>query len=284
MRLLLSSSSSCNLEHQDLHGETALFIAIRRGKLLMIRDLVAAGCNVNHCNKNGENVLFVTIKAGRKDLAEYTVDAGVNVNAVNTEGSTAVLLALELYENYFFRLRGYATRRSAPSNVHDIIAALIPSCSCLNHLHPNRGSALRIALNIEATHLPCDLKLTKLLLQHGATPDRLFFLRYGGLVASNTVPGAEFFTEKFFNMAIVAGANLQRERAWLFTVLSEMPEELSPHLQLFHQLLLKCSNPLPLQSLCIMGIRKALSGRPLWKNIDGLPLPPALKDAAKLVY
>ena len=266
----------------------------------MIRELVNAGSNVNHRNRSGENILFTAVRMGRRDLVDYSLQRGVNPDIINTDGSTALLLALELYENVHgssgstrsrgTRQRGpsstttsaYATRRNAPSNIDSIAACLIPACARLNHQHPNRGSALRVALHVEAAHTPRRLRLTRLLLQHGATPDRLFFLRYGGLVASNTVTGAEFFTERFFNTAIVAGANLQRERAWLFTVINDMPEELSPHLQLFLSLLMKCSNPLPLQSLCIMAVRKALGSKPLWRSIEELPLPHTVMNALKL--
>lgn len=279
VRLLLKSNS--NKEHEDaVYGETPLFIAVHKGKLPMVHELVKAGCNIHHLNKKAENVLFTSVKLGKKDLVEYFLNVNVDVDVVNSEGSTALLLALELYENYF--QRRHVTRKSSPTNVKEIITALVPKCSCLNHLHPNKGSALRIALNIEAVHSPHDLSLTKLLLRHGATPDRVFFLRYGGLVASNTVPGAEFFTESFFNLAITAGANLQREKHWLLPVLSDMPEELAPHLNLFNDLLSKCSNTMSLQLLCIMRIRQLLVG-PLWKSIDVIPLPGTLKDSLKLI-
>ena len=277
VKLLVSLNAQ--LEHADSLGETALFTAIARGKLPVIHELLRQGCRINHCNTSGETVLFLAIRMGRKDLVELLLANGANVDIVNKHGSTPLLLALELFENAYSSV--HATRKKAPSNMCEISRILIPLCRNLNHQHPNKGSALRITLNIEATHSPQDLHLSKFLLHHGAKPDSLFFLRYGGLVASNTGPEAEFFTEKFFNMAIMAGANLHREKTWLITVFMEMPEELEPYQPLFSALLEKASNPLTLLELSCMRIRGVLHGR-LWKRIDRLPLPTTLKDMLKL--
>lgn len=268
-----------NLEHTNLYGDTPLFMAVYLGKAPMIRYLINAGSNIHHCNHKGENVQFLVVRLGRKDLFEMFLQARVSINLVNKDGATPLLLALELYENSC-KLK-HATRRSAPSNMCDIIRRLIPLCSTLNHHHPNWGTALRMALNIETVYFPYELQITKLLLQHGAIPDCLFFLRFGGLNALNSKPGAEFFTENFFNMAIQAGANLQREKTWLAAVLQDMPQELDPHGRLFRELLNKCLAPRSLQSLCQMSVRKLLIGK-LWSKVDNLPLPLPLKDFLKL--
>jgi hypothetical protein len=120
-----------------------------------------------------------------------------------------------------------------------------------------------------------------MLLHHGAIPDRLFFLRFGGLNASTCKPGSEFFTEEFFNLALAAGASLQREKTWLLTVLAEMPQELEPYQQLFKDLLQKGMSPSSLQNSCLIYIRKYLQGQ-LWMRIDKLPLPETIKDCLKL--
>lgn len=82
-------------------------------------------------------------------------------------------------------------------------------------------------------------------------------------------------------MALTAGANLQREKTWLLTVLTEMPQELQPYEQLFQTLLDGAMSPVTLQTCCIIYLRRLLSGR-LWKNIDTLPLPSTVKDCLKL--
>ena len=269
-----------NLEHMDMWGETPLFAAVRRGKLPMIKQLVAAGSNVNHQNNRGETVLFLCIKWGRKDLVEYFLSIAVNIDIVNKDGSTPLILALELLLDNVSSTSRH-TRRRTPSNMSDIIDQLIPRSSSLNHQHPIKGSALRLALNIETTHQPQNLKISKLLLQHGAIPDRLFFLRFGGLNAATTQPGSEFFTPEFFNLALEAGAFLQREKTWLLTVLQEMPQELQPFEHLFEDLLAKSLSPLSLQTLCHITIRQRLGGK-LWRKIDELPLPNTLKDCLKL--
>ncbi len=272
-------NAGCDLEWTDNQGETVLFLAIKQGKMPMIRLLLSSGANVSHLNKKGENALFSAVRWGRRDIVEFLLSSGIDVNAVNKDGVSPLLLGLELYDNAC-SLR-HATRRSAPSSVEDIICMLIPLCMDLNHQHPYRGSALRIALGVETRHYPNNLKVSKLLMQHGAIPDRLFFLRFGGLSASTSKPGSEFFTEHFFNMALAAGANLQREKTWLLTVLTEMPEELQPYERLFEDLLVKALEPASLQNMCLMFIRRQLNGQ-LWKNIDTLPLPETIKDCLKL--
>ena len=279
--LVLLIQAGANLEHTDMMGETALFMAVRRGKLPMVKQLVAAGANINHQNKKGDNILFLAIKWGRKDLVDYFLSVKVDVNAVNKEGSTPLLLALELLSDNLGSSSRCATRRRAPSNMADIVEQLIPLSQSLNHQHPNKGTALRIAVTMETAHSPHNLKLSKLLMQHGAIPDRLFFLRFGGLHAATTQPGSEFFTPEFFQLALEAGAALQREKTWLIPVLGEMPQELQPYERLFQQLLEHSLQPMSLQSLCIGNIRRLLGG-PLWTKVDQLPMPNTLKDCLKL--
>ena len=279
VRLLVSSQAS--LEVPDNQGETPIFHAVRKGKLPMIKELTNLKCNLGHLNREGENVLFTAVRLGRKDLVEYFLKLGVSVDVINKGGSTVILLALELYENCFYS--GYATRRTAPSNMTEIISHLVPQSSLLNHMHLNRGTALRNAFNIEAAYSSQDLKLTKLLLQHGALPDRFFFLRCGGIATKNKVGESECFSVEFFQMAILAGASLQKERLWLHIILREMPEVLTPYLELFEWLLCKCSNPLSLQSLCVMCVRRSLQC-PLYKSIDSLPLPCTIRKQLKLLH
>ena len=273
--------AGADLDQPDVMGETPLFVAVRRGKLAIIRQIVAAEANLNHQNKSGDNVLFLAVRWGRKDLVDYFLTVGVSVNAVNKEGSTPLLLALELLADNSGNNSRCGTRRRAPSNLADIVEQLIPLSSSLNDQHPNKGTALHIALTMEMAHSPQTLRLSRLLLQHGAVPDRLFFLRFGGLNAATSRPGSEFFTPAFFQLALESGAFLQREKTWLMPVLNEMPQELQPYEGLFRELLQNSLNPMSLQSLCVISIRRMFQG-PLWSSIDQLPLPNTLKNCLKL--
>ena len=272
----------CDLEQVDAFGETAMFVACRRGKLPMIKLLVDSGTNVNHLNNKGENALFLAIRWGRKDLVDYLISVGINVDVVNNDGCTPLLYAIELLSDGHSCTRR-ATRRKAPSNMIEISEKLIPLSNSLNHNHPNKGAALKITLAVEVKHSPENLHISKMLMQHGAIPDRLFFLRFGGLQAATTGPGSQFFTPEFFSLALDAGAAIQKEKTWILTVLQQMPQELQPYEQLFEDLLAKSMTPLPLQTLCQICIRTKLSGR-LWIKIDSLPLPSTLKDCLKLKY
>lgn len=170
--------AGCNLEQTDAYGETPLFMACRRGKLPMVKQLVSAGANINHLNNKRENVIFLAIRWGRKDLVDYFLETEINIDVINSEGCTPLLQALELLSDSFLCSNTRATRQRAPSNMVEISERLIPQSSNLNHNHPNKGGALRITLAVEAQHSPHNLHLSKLLMQHGAVPDRLFFLRF----------------------------------------------------------------------------------------------------------
>lgn len=279
LALLVRAGADLNLP--DIMGETPLFVAVRRGKLPLAKQIVSAGACVNHRNKTGENVLFLAIRWGRKDLVDYFLSVNVDVDAVNKEGSTPLLLALDLLSGNKGIVARCSTRRRAPSNLEDVVEELIPLSSSLNHHHPNKSTALQIAVAMETAHSPCDLKLSKLLMQHGAVPDRLFFLRFGGLNAATSLPGAEFYTHRFFHLSLEAGASLQKEKTWLMPVLNEMPRELQPYEELFEELLQTSLTPMSLQSFCVISVRRMLRG-PLWKSVDKLPLPNTLKSCLKL--
>ena len=272
----------CNLEQADASGETAIFVACQRGKLPMLKLLVESGSNINHLTNKTENVLFHAIRLGRTDIIDYLTLAGIDVDVVNTDGCTPLLQAIELMAEGHSCTRK-TTRRTAPSNMLEISEKLIPLSNNLNHNHPNKGCALKITLAVELEHSPKDLHISRMLMQHGAVPDRLFFLRFGGLQAATSRPGSQFFTPEFFGLALDAGASVQKEKTWILTVFQQMPQELQPYEQLFQDLLAKSMIPLPLQTICQIFIRTKLSGK-LWKKIDSLPLPSTLKDCLKLKY
>ena len=279
VRLLLNAG--CEIEQPNIYGETPLFIAVWNGKLSMVELLVNKGSNINHVNAKGENILFAAVRLGRIDFVQYFLRIGVDPNCVNKDHTSPLLLALEVFEKSCESR--HATRRSSPSHISDIAACLIPLTKNLNCHHPNRGSALRVALNLETVYFPQNLCLSRLLLQHGAIPDSLFFLRFGGLNAMTSVPGSSFFTSEFFDLAVAAGANLQRERTWLATVLRDMPQELHPHLELFYKLLTRCESPKSLQTICQQSVRQSLAGD-LWTKIDALPMPCSTKSFLKLEH
>lgn len=274
--------AGCDLEHMDAWGETPLFLAVRRGRITMIKQLINAGSNINHQNHNGETVLFLTIANGRKDLVEYIISQKINLDLTNRNGSTALILTFEILLDSLC-INTHGTRRRTPSNLKEISELIIPLASNLNLAHPMKGTPLRLALTIETFHSRENLFLSRLLLQHGAIPDRLFFLRFGGLNATTTQPGSEFFTPAFFGLSLEAGACIQREKTWLTTVLMEMPQELAPYEMLFHELLEKSLTPMSLQTICQISIRQILGG-PLWKKIDALPIPNTLKNFLKLKH
>lgn len=274
-----------NLNHADIWGESPIYVAVRRGKLPMVKHLISLGCNINQRNKRGENVLFLAIKWGRLDLVDSVIAAGVDVDVVNMDGFTPVLLSLDLFSNSCTSMKR-STRQSAPSNMEEIIERLIPVSKNLAFHHSARGSALQISVHLETMNSPSRLHLSKQLMQHGCVPDRNFFLRFGGLQASTSPPQAEFFTDTLIQLALHAGASLQRERIWMQTVLTEMPGELWPYEALFRDLLEQAQSPHSLTSLCVLKIRRHLlsQGGPLWKLIEVLPLPNTLKNTLKLVH
>ena len=75
--------------------ETALFKAVSKGDITLVKDLVNAGANVNILNKQGENPLFSCVNSFRpsKEIFELLIAKGANPKIISKNKSNLLITA-----------------------------------------------------------------------------------------------------------------------------------------------------------------------------------------------
>ncbi len=74
-----------NINAQNTHGETALAIAARWGRLPIIKLLLQAGAQVNTAEETGITPLQSAVMAGHIKIAQLLLDNGADINARDTK-------------------------------------------------------------------------------------------------------------------------------------------------------------------------------------------------------
>jgi ankyrin repeat protein len=75
----------------DLNGE--LINAVRAGKLVEVRDLIAQGADINTKNTAGKSVLMMAANLGNSRIVDILLAEGADVNAKDNQESTALIAA-----------------------------------------------------------------------------------------------------------------------------------------------------------------------------------------------
>jgi uncharacterized protein len=78
---------------RDNGGENALFKAVRKGHLAMLKRLVSYGLSVHTVEHYGVTLLIMAASAGHRDVAECLVQQGVAIDAVSSDGGAALMQA-----------------------------------------------------------------------------------------------------------------------------------------------------------------------------------------------
>ena len=60
--------SRCNIDPQNTHGVTSLFIATKKGHTVIVEQLIAARCDVHFALKNGLTVISITTRNGHTPI------------------------------------------------------------------------------------------------------------------------------------------------------------------------------------------------------------------------
>jgi len=83
-----------NVNIQEKYGWTPLHLAIRRGKMEMVKFLIEEkNADINIQDKSGWTPLMEAIMDDFTDIVKYLVEQGADLNIANERGATAPMLA-----------------------------------------------------------------------------------------------------------------------------------------------------------------------------------------------
>lgn len=88
----------------EFSGETALFVAVRRNEIELVRLLLQAGAIVDWTNSRGETALFIAATDGMVDIAKLLVEAGADVNIRTRSNLTPIEAAVKHRKVEMFQL------------------------------------------------------------------------------------------------------------------------------------------------------------------------------------
>jgi ankyrin repeat protein len=176
-------------------AKTPLLFATRQGNLALTRLLVEAGADIEIADANGITPLINAIinhsivnanRTGQSDhlkIAQYLVDAGANVNAQDWYGQTPLWAAVDI-RNLEFQVTATSNRvdrESAYALIESLLAAGANPDSRTKEFPPERrfiagtGSNGWVDMTGQTPFLRAalagDLRVLRLLLEHGADPN-----------------------------------------------------------------------------------------------------------------
>jgi ankyrin repeat protein len=89
-------AAGADTEARDMHGETPLMAAARRGEVEIVKTLISAGANINALASQDNGTALMSAAAwGRAEVVRVLIQAGGQVNARTTSGYTTVMFAAE---------------------------------------------------------------------------------------------------------------------------------------------------------------------------------------------
>ena len=290
---LLRHGASVN--HENHEGRTPLFRAKSSDQG---QELLRQGANVNHRDKCSKTALFDAIAKFRRDLVQFLISNGADVNVYAKPGRAfgrwpvfeeRVFSPLQQALRSFFKASRLlpVTFKSVQverlENYFEIIKLIVPLCSDFT-FRINTGKIEPCVVQFfkaESKNGWHDPLVTKYLLRHGARADFSWFYDCIFSIKFEVNP----FSEAFLKLVILAGCKFDK----YFSELMSNPRWQPAHpenesfLEPVQKLVMDLfSQPLSLQELSVMAIRKCICYPQLWAKIDALPVPILLKDNIKL--
>lgn len=176
-------------------SKTPLLFATRQGNLALTRSLVEAGADIEMADANGITPLINTIlnhsvvnvnRTGKSDhlkIAQYLIDAGANVNAQDWYGQTPLWAAVDI-RNLEFTVTATTNkvdRDAAYALIESLVAKGAEPNPRIKEFPPERRFIAGTGFNgwVDMTGqtpllraaISGDLKVVRLLLDHGADPN-----------------------------------------------------------------------------------------------------------------
>ena len=78
------------IDTKDQAGRTPLLIAVQRGDVEKVKELIAQGANVNATDMLDNSILMVAVISNQVDMAKLLIDAGADVNFKNAFGKSVL--------------------------------------------------------------------------------------------------------------------------------------------------------------------------------------------------
>lgn len=77
----------------SVHGAAALFTAILKGRIAIVKNLLKQGVNVNTRTVSGKTPLMAAAYKGYSDIVQLLLDSGADVRVKDARGDTALRMA-----------------------------------------------------------------------------------------------------------------------------------------------------------------------------------------------
>ena len=142
-----------NLEKKSDEGETALFIAVKKGHVGVVKLLLEEKADVNTRNKSGWTPLMKASEQGSLELTELLLSAGADRKAKNENGADAFMIASGKGHQEITKV--LQSRKQVPSTRKETAAkrkgyvndknSLLPSTTILPEEDPTRVKIRSIA-------------------------------------------------------------------------------------------------------------------------------------------
>ena len=264
-------------------GKTAVFLALMNYKKEILTELVKAGADINRPLYEFGSYLFLACGYFRhpdyshnRNMVEHLLRLGASANVVDFGGRTPVSRTIQ---------NCYGSDAGSVSAAFDDLRALLPHSIALDaELLRARRHRIRfwpIALPHRDIETPIKNELVTLFLQHGARMNYCeMYLTGSYWCALELRTNGEQHSERFIELLRAADTDFSGARKRIASV---NQDEWAPlNLAVLDR---KLSQPLTLQALCVINVRRQLhsvSACGMWPKIDEMALPRVLSDLLKL--
>ena len=117
---LVHSLENCDINKQDMDGDTALMVSSRIGDQDISKELLLRGANPNLINKSGASALLWAVANGSVETVEMLLEKGADLNYVDGRGNSAFGLAARVsYEDKSYELMTIMLAKGADINIKD---------------------------------------------------------------------------------------------------------------------------------------------------------------------
>ena len=294
MQVLIEHGADLEIEDRVLGAP--IFVAADSFNTAAVKLLLEHGADVNRRRQTrGLTVLFVAILSKQHKLVKLLLSYGADVNVFadytgnarhhyRTYGCSPLHAALRSFEYRPARYMYFAAR---------ILKLIVPRCDSfdliINDVDGDGSTYRREPCVVHFFRAERELRwdddftTTKYLLCNGAVAK---FSQFYDFFVKYRLPFKHALTTDLLQLILLAGCKFDTHfteetntRQWSIEERLWYDEHVQPVLDKVNDLL---AQPLTLQELSIMVIRRCIGSRQLWAKIDSLPLPALVKDNIKL--